>query len=227
MHRHVYIDRYGGSQRIDMLPVYPADERFATQELLDRLRASGKRYWDCLQHEATPRIYEGTVVDVVQMEKEQNAERWGKSGMRPNATVYAQEQASSTKEYYRGRVVVDPVLYAKEFGELRGTSTWLDNKDIRIGSNMEKELRELIDINPRTAGNREIQDKHYQLMPRWIRGFAVGIRKWSKPSCGDEFRCLPCALADSSKVCFDVASLEHCKCAAYQQLRGLLTPWSN
>ena len=80
---------------------------------------------------------------------------------------------------YSGRVIIDPAFHFMEFGSSWNAQAWEDRMDVGIGHSSESRIKDFIDIDP---GDEELNltDDHFFLLPRYIRAFTLGTRKWGK-----------------------------------------------
>ncbi|KAG6999225.1 hypothetical protein G7Y79_00036g071810 [Physcia stellaris] len=101
------------------------------------------------------------------------------------------DQTMSERRFYRGRVVIDPVFHYREHGAPFSGPTWLDTADTwPTEASENKWIRKFIDIDPARA-NLELDDDHYLLLPRFLRGLSLGTRKWAWCHIDNLHDCVP------------------------------------
>ncbi|KAI1096097.1 hypothetical protein F5B19DRAFT_437873 [Rostrohypoxylon terebratum] len=167
--RHrVRIERFEGRCQVKLLQAYPIT--YGDQVLLETLTRRGKAYYALLRETTPQRSYDGMLITKEDELLQQTTQ---------SHSAHAHE-LNFPKKHYKGTVIADPFLFATEFGMPRDI-TWLDDTDIRVGSQDEHEMRAISKIDPRGEDTKELPSDHYYMMlPQWIRGFAVNTRLWAK-----------------------------------------------
>lgn len=80
---------------------------------------------------------------------------------------------------YDGRVVVDPVFHYVEYGPPYDHLSWLDKTDVWRSETNDGSMNKFVNLDPKNP-NLELEDSHYVLLCRYLRGFTLGTRKWGK-----------------------------------------------
>ncbi|KAK9784015.1 putative p-loop containing nucleoside triphosphate hydrolase [Seiridium cardinale] len=170
--RHdIRILRFDERHEIKHLSAFPI--AYADKSLLDSLLARGKAYYGLLREMAPQRDYNGMMITLAD---EASQLQKGRHNIQQFLGRTAESVMGSAKKQYRGITILDPFLFATEFGA--PTITWLDDTDVRTGLQDESDLRRTLKIDPRSTESLP-SDDNYRMLPQWIRGFAVNIRLWA------------------------------------------------
>ncbi|KAK9414536.1 putative p-loop containing nucleoside triphosphate hydrolase [Seiridium unicorne] len=170
--RHdIRILRFDERHEIKHLSAFPI--AYADKSLLESLLARGKAYYGLLREMAPQRDYNGMMITLAD---EASQLQRGRHTIQQFLGRTAESVMGSAKKQYRGVTILDPFLFATEFGA--PTITWLDDTDVRTGLEDESDLRKTLKIDPRSTESLP-SDDNYRMLPQWIRGFAVNTRLWA------------------------------------------------
>ncbi|OJD33136.1 p-loop containing nucleoside triphosphate hydrolase [Diplodia corticola] len=149
------IENFTGQRNILALDAYPI-KYHPDPSLREKLTNRGKKYMTFLQSLAPQCVYDGFVF------KDQDHKKTMKE-----------------RHFYNGKVVVDPVFHCREYGPPDfGPESWVQKTDIwRSDNNSSGEMKKYVDIDP-SKENNNLEDSHYLLLARYIRGFTLATRQW-------------------------------------------------